>query len=66
MSEAAERTGVAVTGMRTAYIDATMLIEPVTHAVRTAREGTLLVMPGQYDVAEVLVPRRDLRQNRAG
>jgi hypothetical protein len=52
--------------MRTAYIDATMLTEPVTHAVRTAREGTLLVMPGQYALAKVLVPRRDLRQNRTG
>jgi hypothetical protein len=66
MSEVAERTGAAVTGMRTAYINATMLTEPVTHAVRTAREGTLLVMPGQYAVTQVLVPRRDLRQNRTG
>jgi len=48
ISEAAERTGAAVTAMRTAYIDAAMLTGPVTHAMRTGREGTLLVVPGQY------------------
>lgn len=40
--------GAAVTAMRTAYIDAAMLAGPVTHAMRTGREGTLLIMPGQY------------------
>ncbi len=48
ISEAAERTGTAVTVMRTAYIDAARLTEPVRHAMRTGREGTLLVQPGQY------------------
>jgi hypothetical protein len=48
ISETAERTGTSITVMRTAYIDAARLAEPIRHAVRTGREGTLLVMPGQY------------------
>jgi hypothetical protein len=48
ISVTAARTGTAVTAVRTAYIDAAMLAEPVRHAVLTGREGTLLVMPGQY------------------
>ena len=48
ISETAARTGTTITAVRTAYIDAAMLAEPVHHAVLTGREGTLLVMPGQY------------------
>lgn len=48
ISEAAARTGTTFTAVRTAYIDAAMLAEPVHRAVLAGREGTLLVMPGQY------------------
>ena len=48
ISETAAPTGTTITAVRTAYIDAAMLAEPVRHAVLTDREGTLLVMPGQY------------------
>jgi hypothetical protein len=48
ISETAERIGTSITVMRTAYIDAARLAGPVRHAVRTGREGTLLIMPGQY------------------
>jgi hypothetical protein len=48
ISETAERTGISITVMRTAYVDAARLAEPIRHAVRTGREGTLLVMPSQY------------------
>lgn len=48
ISELAERTGAAVTVMRTAYIDASILTEPIRHAIRNGHEGTLLVTPERY------------------
>lgn len=34
--------------MRTAYIDASILTEPIRHAIRNGHEGTLLVTPERY------------------
>jgi hypothetical protein len=51
ISQLAERMGVTITVMRTAYIDVSMLTQPVRHAARSGREGTLLVMPGRYTSA---------------
>ena len=66
ISETAERTGTSITVMRTAYVDAARLVDAVGHAARTGREGRCWSCWGSILRPDVLVPRRELRQDRTG